>query len=260
MKRKVNTLSKNYSAILESIDNVDAIILGETAEVETYDPYFLIEFDVFYNKEIPGPAERKKLLKSPGAFETSPVYPIDRFLRDGLPVLIYYRNITGIDALFKRIEQEQWVFRKEATNTLYRLQKGQILYKDNDWIDHIQTQLNSLPDTFWENIINSSKFLVENSLMEMGVAVLKNNSLLYQNALSGFIQNVSGFVFALNRQFTPHPRLLSKQLLKLKIMPDEFVSRFEGICSLHNEYTPERKVEIVKLIVKSLITLELAKN
>jgi len=259
LKRKVNTIITKYAQLLESMENVDTVALGEAIETIAYDPYIIIEFEVFYKGDILSTTERKILFNHPDAFETSPVYPIDRFLSDGLPVLINYRNIKNINAIFDRISEDKWVFRREATSALYKIKNGQMLHNKSEWFASIRTRIEQIQDPFWRNILKASRFLLETAIMEMGVAVIMNNHILYQNALASFIQNICHFIFALNREFIPCSRILSDEVKKLRALPDEFISRFDGICRLDNEYTPERKVEIAKLIVKSLLSLDINK-
>ena len=256
MKRKVDTLANKYTKLLETLASVDTIILGEPSEIEYYDPYIMIEFDVFYEGDILSTAERKKLFGNPGAFETSPVYPVDKFFNNGLPVIINYRNIKSVNALFDRIDDNKWVFRREATSALYRIKNGQVQISKSDWFNSIRKRLDDVHEIFWKNILTSSRFLIESSLMEMEVAIIKNNSILYQISLNSFIQNVCHFVFALNKEFIPYSRLLHGEIRKLKKIPDEFISRFDGVASFDSAYSPERKVEIAKLIAKTLISLD----
>jgi hypothetical protein len=257
VKPKVDKIAHDYGKKIEKLENVEAILLGEAAEIEIYDPYFIIDMDVFYEGELLPAVKRAELFGNPAIFETSPVNPVDRFLTGDLPIIIYYKELDRVDLIFERIENQKWIFRKETTNMLYRLKNGQVLYSKKGWIDSIRKHFVTLPESFWKNIINSCKFLIEHYLREIHVSAIKENNLLYQNSLSCFIEGVCSCIFALNREFEPSPRLLYEYLCSLKNLPDGFLNRFEILISTKKEFTMERKGEVATLIAKSLIPMQL---
>jgi hypothetical protein len=257
VKPKVDTIAHDCTKKLEKLDNVETVLLGEAADIEVYDPYFTIDLDVFYDGELLSSNKRAEFFGNPAIFETSPVNPVDRFLTGNLPVIIYYRELTRVDHIFERIEEQKWIFRKETTNMLYRLKNGQVLYGRKGWIDTIRKHFTAMPLSFWKNIIDSCKFLIEHYLREIHVSAIKDNNLLYQNSLSCFIEGVCSCIFALNREFEPSPRLLYHYLCSLKNLPDGFLNRFEILISPKEEFTMERKGEVATLIAKSLIPMQL---
>ncbi|MBN1699650.1 MAG: DUF4037 domain-containing protein [Spirochaetales bacterium] len=257
MKPKVDAIINECKTILERLENVETILLGEAAEIEVYDPNFIIDMDVFYQGELPPAAGRAELFGNPPVFETSPVNPVDRFLDRDLPVIIYYKELTRVDHIFRRIEEQKWIFRKETTNMLYRLKHGQVLFGRKGWIDEIRKHFDTMPLSFWKNIIDSCMFLIEHYLREINVSIFTENYLLYQNALSCFIESVCSCVFALNRQFEPSPRVLYERLCSLDILPEEFLNRFEILFNPKKGFSPERKGEVATLIAKSLIPMRL---
>ncbi|HUV08766.1 MAG TPA: DUF4037 domain-containing protein, partial [Spirochaetia bacterium] len=72
---------------------------------------------------------------------------------------------------------------------------------------------------------------------------------------SGFCQSLCSYVFALNRKFEPTGRLLYDRIKSLKVLPDEFLGRFNSFIRPDQKLSPERKFEIAKLLAKSISML-----
>lgn len=236
---------------------MEAIVLGEAADIEVYDPNFIIAMDVFYSGRLISPKKRHLLYGNPEFFESSSVYPVDRFISDNLPVIINYRKINRIDRIFDRIERSEWVFRMESSNILHRLKEGHVLFNRNGWIDKIKKRFKTIPDEFWEHILESSSFLIEHYLREINVSIFKNNNLLYLISLTHFIKSVCSFIYALNRDFEPSPRLLYGAIKTMPNLPYEFMNRFNLLINPASEVSLEQKGEVATLIAKSLIKMKL---
>ena len=258
VKRKVFNIARDYTKRLSDIEQVEAVILSETAEMEIYDPYFIIDMDIYYTKSLPESEERRMILGNPDIFETASVYPVDRFICEELPVILNYRHVKSIEGIFNRIEKAEWVFRIESSNILYRLKEGQVLFSRNpDWIENIKGRFDDIPVDFWQNILDSSLFFMEHYLREINVSVFKGNHLLYHNSLSKFIQSVCSYVFAVNCRFEPSPRMVYDEMARLPRLPDEFMTRFETLINPVRDFSLERTWEIAQLIAKSLIPMQL---
>ncbi|MBN2533605.1 MAG: DUF4037 domain-containing protein [Spirochaetales bacterium] len=257
LKRKVFKIANEYSRRITQYDNMEAIILGEAADIEVYDPNFIIAMDVYYSGRLLSAKKRNVLYGNPEFFESSSVYPMDRFISENLPVIINYRHINRIDRIFDRIERSEWVFRMESSNIFHRLKEGHVLFNRNGWIDKIKKRFTAIPDEFWEHILDSARFLIEHHLREINVSIFKSNNLLYLISLTHFIKSVCSFIYALNKDFEPSPRLLYGAIKKLPNLPDEFMNRFNILLNPATEVSLEQKGEVATLITKSLITMKL---
>jgi hypothetical protein len=256
LKIKVQEIANECAQKMASLKNCRAVVLGETNGFEVYDPGFTIDLDVFHHGKLPPVSERKKVLGDPKIFESPPVYPVDRFLVDDLPVIVNYKRIDKINDIFKRIAKHEWVFRKATTNILYRLKEGNILYNKDGWILSVRKRFGKIPADFWSNILISANFLIEYYYRELSVAAAKNDGLLYLISLSNLIHSICGYIFAINKEFEPGPRILHERLLNLKILPDEFTSRFDIIIDPSSEYSLEKKSEVARLLVSSLLQMK----
>ena len=259
MSGKVDKITNEYAKRVSEVNNVEAVVFGETAKIETYDPSFIIDLDVYYEGELMSPSERCNLLGNPDIFESSPVYPVDRFLIDQLPVIINYRELSTIDIIFRRIEKAEWALRTENTNILYRLKEGIVLYNKSGWIDGIKNRFSNIPEEFWQNMLDSCRFLIEHYLREINVSAYKNNSLLYQKTFFHFLQSILGYICTVNKKFEPSPRVFYNFIKTLKKIPDEFLSRFDVLINPNpdEEFPLDRKGEIATLLAKSLIQMRL---
>ena len=98
MKKKVERIAGKFAEIISGWNNVEAIILGEAAEIETIDPYFNINLDIYYLGNLLPRNDRKEKLKLGIMLETSLIFPEDKFLVEDLPVRVGWksrRRISG---------------------------------------------------------------------------------------------------------------------------------------------------------------------
>ncbi len=238
--------------IISKWNGIASIVLGEVARVETYDPYFIIDLDVYFRGDLLPSNDRREQFGHPGGFETSPIYPIDRFLVDELPVSIYYKDVSRMSLLVKRVEEQTWVFRSESTHLLYRIRNGQVLYSKGNWFEELKQRLESIPDGFWKSIMEAARFSLDHYLNGIGAAVYRGDNLYYQISASGFCQSLCSYVFALNKRLEPTGRLLHDHIKELAVLPDEFLGRFESFIRPDAKLPPERKFEVAQLLAKSI--------
>jgi len=257
LKRRVFKLANEYSEKIARDENVETIVLGEAADIEVYDPNFIIAMDVYYSGRLIPSEKRNDIYGNPEFFETSTVKPVDRFIKDNLPIYIHYRKTNQIERIFDRIDRSDWVFRMESSNILHRLKEGHVLYNRSKWIDKIKGRFTSIPDNFWAHILDSASFLIEHYLREINIAIFKNNNLLFQISLTYFIKSAVSYIYALNRDFEPSPRLLYGALKELPNLPDEFMNRFHILINPTSEVSLEQKGEVATLIAKSLMHMKL---
>jgi len=252
VQQKVKKILDGLVGTISKWNGVAAVVLGEVAKVETYDPYFNIDLDVYFRGDPLPSNDRREKFDHPGGFETSPLYPIDRFLVEELPVSVHYKDVSRMSLLVKRVEQQSWVFRSESTHLMYRIRNGQVLYSRGKWFEQLKQRLESIPDGFWKSIMEAARFSLDHYLNGMGAAVYRADNLYYQISASGFCQSLCSYVFALNRCLEPTGRLLHDHIKELKTLPDEFLGRFESFIRPDAELLPERKYEVAKLLAKSI--------
>ncbi len=255
MRNKVLKIAESISEIVSKWSGVEAIILGEAAEIEVYDPYFSIDIEVFYRGHIPPRNDRRAFLSDLGlsSFECSPVYPVDRFLVDDLPVRVEYTETARIELILDRIEKDKWVCRKSGTVEFYKITHSDVLFKLTPWIDEVKKRLSNLPDSFWKEIINVTKCGMMSALSDIGAAAYRKDNLFFLGSLSSFVGDLVLFVFAVNKEFSPGGRMVLSKIMKLARLPEGFEGRFESLLRLDGSLDLEKKYEIAELIVKSVI-------
>ncbi|MBN2736664.1 MAG: hypothetical protein JXR70_06755 [Spirochaetales bacterium] len=257
MKRKVNEIVKKYSEKLTGISNIEAILVNDRAANDVYDPNFTIDFDIFHKGELVTPDKRQEILENPAFFETSPVYPVDQFLVDNLPVHLNYKDINGISQVLDRITKKEWVYRKEMSSVLYRILKGQVIYSKNGWVNSTREQISGISDWFWQRVLDSTRFLLETNLQSLNLSVVTKNHLLYQTSLATIIDSISSFIFALHRQHKPSTELILSAVKTLENATSEFISWFEALIIPDSELNPEKKYEIATRLTKWINSLKL---
>ncbi len=252
MQKKVSAIATDLSARIQAWPGVVAVLLGDTANVETIDPYFVIDLAVCHDDGLPAEGERKATFGSPAGFEYSHLLVADLFLVEDLPVRVSYRTRERIDALIERAEAGKWVFRDETTHALYRIQHGKPLHDRDGWLARSRGRLALVPEIFWSHLKEDSRIAVDRALADVGAAVYRGDHLFYQLSAARFLQGLCSFLYALNRQFEPSYQMLLERITKLEKLPAEFSGRFDGLIRPDMEITPARRYEICQLIAKSL--------
>jgi hypothetical protein len=255
MQKKVSGIAADLAERIMAWPGVVAVVLGETASVQTIDPYFSIELAVCYEDGLPAAADRGAALGAPLGFAQSTAQSADHFLVDDLPVRVLYRARERLDGLLERVEHGDWVFRDETTSVLYRFQNGNALIDRGDWLGRLRERLGRIPDAFWTTLKESSRSAVDTALADLGAAVYRGDHLYYQLSASSFLQGLCSFLFALNRQLEPSHRMLLERITKLETLPAEFSGRFDGLIRPDIEITPARRYEICQLIARSITHL-----
>ncbi len=255
MKRKVERMSEDLSARLSQLDGVDSITLAEIVGDDLVDPYFFFSLDVYYRGSLPDEKERRKLFTDAGAFESSSVAAKDRFLIDGLPVRIEYKDMARIDDILGKIEKNLWVFRQTGTYMFYRLENGSILTAKSDWIKKTRSSLGNLPDSFWALLAASSRATMEHYLSDYAAGVVRQDILFSLISAAGFIKSVCSILFVINHRFEPSGRLLYERVTSLPMLPEHFKARFESFLADDPDFTPARKREIAEHMAASIVRM-----
>ena len=256
MKRKVRRIAGNLAERLSHVDGVQAVLLGEAADIEVFDPYFTIDLDVYTAGAPPSIEARSTLLPgmdalrdvagccrgqvpAGGAAREHPLHPFRR---------------RGPDAL--RISEQTWVFHEPGTNALYRIEHGEVLFKKGTWLEESRAALAHVPRQFWWQARLRAFSLAERALSDLGAAAHRADSLFFLVSSSRLARCVASFLFALNHRFEPSDRMLAEQIATLPILPDRSSwDRLDNFIRQIGDMTMEAKREIAQHIVRSLIPL-----
>ena len=255
MKRKVKELLEDLVSRISHWETVDTITVAETAEEDLLSPYFFLSIDIFYRKNIPSPEERMNSFQEALVFESSYFGSKDRFLLDNIPVRLEYKNIERIETLLQRKEGVHFGNRESGTYIFYRVKNNQLLYQRSPWLSKVQNQIKELPNEFWIPLKEAYWSNLEHQLADLGTAVLAEDDYFFQQSLTGYLTSLCSLLFTLNREFEPSGRRIQHQLLKLDQLPENFRGRFASLIHEDLEFTPERKMEVAKLIARSLVPL-----
>ncbi len=255
MKRKVQRITDALEKSLAGIDGVQTAVLGEAADIDVSDPYFTIDLDVYFSGRLPEMAKRSGLVPEVTAFETSPVSAIDRFLVEELPVSVHYMRTEDVDRMLLRIAEKTWVFHEPGSHVLYRLERGEVLFSRDGWMDETRAALAHVPQEFWWQAKLRSYALAERALVDLAAAAHRNDDLFFLVSAARFMRGVASFLFAANRQFEPSDRLLTERISSLPVLPEGFQGRLENFIRAPEPITKEARREIAQHIIKSLMPL-----
>lgn len=255
MRKKIERITKDLSERIAQWDCVDVITVAESILAGFDDPYFFVSLDVFYRCAIPELEVRRRTFMDAGAFESSTIAMKDRFLIDGVPVRIEYKDIGRIEEVFDQVEKNLWVFRQTGTYMFYRMETGNVLLKKSEWIDDTRERMKKLPDSFWKQLAESCQATMEHYLSDLNAAVFRNDDFFYLISQAGFIKSFCSMLFVLNRRFEPSGRMLLEQIFSLPELPENFKGRFRSFISEDPEFPPTRKREVAELLAKSIIPM-----
>ncbi len=255
MKRKVQRITDALETSLAGTEAVQAVVLGEAADIDISDPYFTIDLDVYCSGLLPDLAKRAGLVPQVTAFETSPVATIDRFLVEELPVSVHYIRTEEVDRMLLRIAEKTWVFHEPGSHVLYRLERGDVLFSRDGWMDETRAALAHVPQEFWWQARLRSYALAERALVDLAAAAHRSDDLFFLVSAARFMRGVASFLFAANRQFEPSDRLLAERIASLPVLPDGFRGRLDNFIRPAEPITNEARREIAQHIIKSLMPL-----
>jgi len=255
MKRKVERIANNLAKRLSTLEGVEAITLAELVAEEIADPYFFLSLDVYYRGKIPDPSSREGLFSGSGAFESSNVAAKDRFLIEGLPIRVEYKDIARIESILGKVERNLMVFRQTGTYMLHRLENSEVLFKKSLWIDFMREELKALPASFWSMLASSAQATMEHYLSDLTAAVMHGDRFFYLISAAGFIKSYCSLLFVLNHRFEPSGRVLAERVHELPHLPENFRGRFETFLKEDPEFTPARKREIAELLARGVLPI-----
>jgi len=255
MRQKVQNIVNTISERLNDWNSVDAILLADSAEVDMYDPYFFLSFDIYCNGAIPAMEERKAILPESIAFESSGTHPKDRFLLTDVPVRLEYKEEAFFEALITDVSQHLLLFNQIGTYALYRLAYGAVIVQRGGWIEKMREQMDNLPDSFWSTISKELLASMGHGLSDLVSAAMHNDNYFFILSSALFIKKVVSILFIVNREFEPSSRRSSRAVLDLPNLPENFRGRFDNFLRQDGGVDLEKKAEIAELIAKSVINM-----
>lgn len=256
MKRRVHELAANLSRSLAAWPGVVAVTLGEAANIEVLDPYFVIDMDVYLDGPEPPEQERRRLLGSPATFEVLGHRNADSFLLDELPVRVQYTQTSRIDSNLSRAATGSWVYHREnGTNLFYRIERSELLQDRGGWYARTRQSLAELPRAFWEHVKAESRVWVEGSLQDLNAAAYRSDDVFFVVAASRFVRSLCAFLFAANDRFEPDGRSIRAELVGLGSLPSEFLGRFETFVRQNPPLSADKRREIAELLARSILPL-----
>lgn len=252
MKNKVHRIAESFTSRISTWERVEAILLGEAADIEIYDPYFTIDLDVYTQGRIPAAAERRDRLTEIESYQSSTAV-VDRFLTEEIPVSLHFIDTTAIDELVHRIINGSWAFHEASTNMFYRIERGEVLYSHGGWLAAVRASRAEISEAFWTRERLWSLGAAEKALADLNAAAYRSDDLFFLMSAAKLLRAVAEFLLALNRQFEPSGRMMLQRLKTLAVLPDGFIGNLDNFLRPAEGMTVEVKREIAEHIVRSLI-------
>ncbi len=256
MKGRVLQIATEIAETTSAWPEVEAVTLGPAANIEVFDPYFVIDVDVYQRSPERTGEQRRLNLGIPQSFATLRHRNADTYLVGDLPVRIQYTDVSRIDLTVRRAGEGVWVYHRESgTNPFYRIQRSKVLFERSDWYSRSAGALEDLPDGFWNHVKDEARPWVEGSLQDLSAAAYRNDDVFFVVAASRFVRSLCAFLFAANRRFEPEGRMIHQELTGLASLPSEFVARFEGFVRQSPPLSRDKRREIAELLARSILSL-----
>lgn len=251
VKRKIETAIEEIAKTIFAWEVVDSILVMEN-ELDLYDPYFFISFDVYFDGMLPEGPDRQRQFSFTGAFETSGRRQKDRFIYQDIPFRIEYKSRERFSSLLG--ESGIPFLREPGTYALYRLKEGRILFQRSHWVDDMRSSLTAMDPLFWHSVRSMHQSRMEHCLNDMSAALLRDDALFFMISCAGFVSQLCSTLFAMNRRFEPSQRNLRKELFSLSILPDAFAGSLESLLRADG-LSRQRQKEIAEYLAKRVIVL-----
>lgn len=259
MKNKTRRLAERFVSLLSQWPGVECVVLNETADSDTLDPYFAVILDVYYRGAIPGPEERRESYGSDAAaFESSGGGSKDRFLIGPLPVRLEFKAAEKIEELVDIAgskHESLWLLKDSGTYGYYRLAHGEVLFSRTAWLADLRRRLAVLDDRFWKQIRDAAESKMEHSLSDLGAALIHDDQFHYLVSSALFIKYACLTLFCINRRFEPSHRAYHKQVLELPVLSESFAAELDIFLRGSEELTMERKYSVAQLLARKIIAL-----
>ena len=256
MQRKVRAIIEEIVQIIQKWETIDTAALAEFAETEVYDPYFFISLDIYHDGEIPPFEARKKVFRDAAVFESSKARQKDRFLWEGLPVRLEYKEKAYVEDIIVNYGIYEAFYRRIGTYPFYRLNTSDVVFNRTDWMESIRSSLEELPVEFWTFLADVGQKTIEHSLADLQAAALAGDEYFFIQSLAGFLTSVSRLLFAVNRRFEPSGRTMGKAVSELGILPENFRGRYSSLLRQDSGLDLQRKAEVAELLTRSLLPLQ----
>ena len=252
MQKRVQSAIEKVTEAIRPWKDLEAITYIPS-EDDILDPYFFIRFDVYTRGELPDEEQRLQRFHFAGGFETSPFHRKDRFLVDGIPVRVDYKEVSPLPDPDDPDTIVRYLSREEGTYPMFRIAESKVLYAASGWFYDLQESLFSIGEQTWNTLVEYFLRRIEHQLADLGAAVYRDDVIFRKTALAGFIRGLSSALFAINRRFEPSGRGIQRTIYQLADLPEGFESRFQVM--LESDAAPERQFKLAEMLTRGTLHL-----
>lgn len=253
MKGRIERVKSIVQQGLEPQDNIESAALVLQQDMDIYDPYFLLSFDVYYKGDLP--EERASLFQGLEMFESSPAAQKDRLLIDNLPVRIYYRKVDDINTLCNAQKTGGHYSPRELSFLIHRTDLADVLFDKNGWYSGLLKELENPDESFWIKLRDYYSMKMENYLNDLRAASMRQDLFFFHLSLGNFLRNSGAMLMSIHKITEPSPRYFDRYMKRLTHLPDGFEANYSSLLRTDEELTMERKSEVAALFTRSILGL-----
>lgn len=253
MKGRIERVKSIVQQGLEPQNNIESAALVLQQDMDIYDPYFLLSFDVYFKGKLP--EDRASLFQELEMFESSSAALKDRLLIDNLPVRIYYRKLEETEMLCQALKNNGHYSPREMSFLIHRTQLADVLFDKNGWYGKLLEDLKNPQESFWLQLTEYYSMKMENYLNDLRAASMRQDPFYFHLSLGNFLRNSGAMLMAVNRMTEPSPRNFNSYMKRLTHLPDGFEANYSSLLRTDDELTMERKSEVAALFTRSILGL-----
>lgn len=231
-------INRNQEILMEMVghykklDEVEAIGLGGSSTAKMSDNKS--DYDIYiYGKNEPQVESRREIAKifadkpeiDNHYFETGDTF---KLRETGKPIDIMYRNPDFIEGNIKWVWEDCNASLGYTTCFVDNIQKTQILYDKNGWLENIKKRVNTpYPEKLAQNIIKKNFDYLKDAMFsfydQIVSAVERSDFVSINHRTAAFLASYFDIIFAKNKVLNPgEKKLVSFALNNCKILPKYF--------------------------------------
>ena len=255
-------MPQNLFKELETLEQVEAIVLGGSRAGENYDKDS--DYDVYIYLTAPIAEETRKeiLSKYCSYMEIGNQFwelEDDCVLKNGIEIELIYRSLDSFDQELENVILNHRAQNSYTTCMWYNVMHSKILYDKEGRYAQLKSKYHlPYPTELKRNIIHKQMLLIEQGMPAFSKQIqkaIKRQDLLSMNHRSSeFFASYFDLLFALNEQLHPgEKRMLQFAKERCPHLPQEFEENIQAY--FQSLYCPDKQEEAVKVLTTLVVHL-----
>ena len=255
-------MPQNLFKELETLEQVEAIVLGGSRAGENYDKDSDYDVYVYLTAALPEKIRKEILSKYCSYMEIGNQFwelEDDCVLKNGIEIELIYRSLDSFDQELENVILNHQAQNSYTTCMWYNLMHSKILYDKEGRYAQLKSKYHlPYPAELKRNIISKQLLLLEQGMPAFSKQIqkaIKRQDLLSMNHRSSeFFASYFDLLFALNEQLHPgEKRMLQYAIENCRHLPKDFEENIQAYFQAL--YSPDEKEKAAKALTSLLVHL-----